>query len=107
MLIGDEVFADYPFDASAARGVGAGRRRRPSSAVSVACRRLSGCHRSSSAWIGFGGPRRNLADVMAAYELIADTYLIGLDAGAGGACLICSSAVPTCARRSMQRVRPT
>ena len=73
MLIGDEVFADFAFDPGAAVSV-----LETSEAVVCSLGGLSktvGLPQAKLAWIGFGGPDANVADVMAAFELIADTYL--------------------------------
>ena len=73
MLIGDEVFADFAFDPGAAVSV-----LETSEAVVCSLGGLSktvGLPQVKLAWIGFGGPDANVADVMAAFELIADTYL--------------------------------
>jgi aspartate/methionine/tyrosine aminotransferase len=73
-LIGDEVFADYRLDPApdathilADGGV-------------LACS-LGGLSKSAGlpqvklGWIGFGGPSARVDEVLAAYEIVADTYL--------------------------------
>jgi alanine-synthesizing transaminase len=74
MLIGDEVFADYPLDAAPhAASVLAAH-------DAIACS-LGGLSKSIGlpqvklGWIGFTGPADRLDDVIGAYEMIADTYL--------------------------------
>lgn len=73
-IIGDEVFADYPLDAAP-------------DAIHVLARAevltfsLGGLSKSAGlpqlklGWIGFGGPTAKVDEAMAAYEVIADTYL--------------------------------
>lgn len=73
-IIGDEVFADYPLDPAP-------------HAVSVLSRAdvltlsLGGLSKSAGlpqlklGWIGFGGPAAQVDEALAAYEVIADTYL--------------------------------
>jgi alanine-synthesizing transaminase len=73
-IIGDEVFADYPLDAS------------PDAApvlpgAEVLTFSLGGLSKSSGlpqlklGWIGVGGPTPIVDRALAAYEIIADTYL--------------------------------
>jgi len=74
MLIGDEVFADYPLDAAP----------QATSVLlahdAIACS-LGGLSKSIGlpqvklGWIGFAGPADRLGDLIAAYEMIADSYL--------------------------------
>lgn len=73
-IIGDEVFADYPLDpAPAATHVLAG--------ADVLAFSLGGLSKSAGlpqlklGWIGFGGPSAKVDEALAAYEVIADTYL--------------------------------
>jgi alanine-synthesizing transaminase len=73
-IIGDEVFADYPLDpAAGATNVLAG--------AEVPTFSLGGLSKSAGlpqlklGWIGFGGPSAAVDAALAAYELIADTYL--------------------------------
>jgi len=73
-LIGDEVFADYGLDpAPAASHVLA--------ASDVLTFSLGGLSKSAGlpqvklGWIGFGGPAEKVDAAMAAYEIVADTYL--------------------------------
>jgi aspartate/methionine/tyrosine aminotransferase len=73
-LIGDEVFADYRLDpAPQATHVLA-------DAGVLACS-LGGLSKSAGlpqvklGWIGFGGPSARVDEVLAAYEIVADTYL--------------------------------
>lgn len=73
-IIGDEVFADYPLDAApeAAHVL-------PGAAVLTMS--LGGLSKSAGlpqlklGWIGFGGPAAEVDRAIAAYEVIADTYL--------------------------------
>jgi alanine-synthesizing transaminase len=74
MLIGDEVFADYPLAAGPS----------PVSVLaaptSVVCSlgglsKTVGLPQAKLAWIGFAGPADRVTELLAAYELIADTYL--------------------------------
>jgi aspartate/methionine/tyrosine aminotransferase len=73
-LIGDEVFADYRLDpAPHAAHVLAG--------ADVLAFSLGGLSKSAGlpqvklGWIGFGGPSERVDEVLAGYEIIADTYL--------------------------------
>lgn len=73
-IIGDEVFADYPLDPAAdAVTVLAG--------ADVLTCSLGGLSKSAGlpqvklGWIGFGGPGDEVDRTLAAYEIIADTYL--------------------------------
>ena len=73
-IIGDEVFADYPLDpAPAATTVLAG--------AGVLTCSLGGLSKSAGlpqlklGWIGFGGPAAVVDEALAAYEIVADTYL--------------------------------
>src|SRR6185436_2789477 len=70
----DEVFADYPLDPSpAASHVLAG--------ADVLTFSLGGLSKSAGlpqlklGWIGVGGPPARVDEALAAYEIIADTYL--------------------------------
>lgn len=73
-IIGDEVFADYPLDpAPAATSVMA--------ASDVLTLSLGGLSKSAGlpqvklGWIGFGGPAARVDAALAAFEIVADTYL--------------------------------
>ena len=73
-IIGDEVFADYGLDpAPAATPVMA--------ASDVLSFSLGGLSKSAGlpqlklGWIGFGGPTARVDEALAAYEIVADTYL--------------------------------
>jgi aspartate/methionine/tyrosine aminotransferase len=73
-IIGDEVFADYELDpAPDATNVLAG--------AEVLTFSLGGLSKSAGlpqlklGWIGFGGPSSKVDEALAAYEIIADTYL--------------------------------
>jgi aspartate/methionine/tyrosine aminotransferase len=73
-IIGDEVFADYPLDpAPEATNVLAG-----ADVLTVSLGGLSksaGLPQLKLGWIGFGGPSAKVDEALAAYEVIADTYL--------------------------------
>ncbi len=73
-IIGDEVFADYGLDpAPSATHVMA--------ASDVLTFSLGGLSKSAGlpqvklGWIGFGGPAAKVDEALAAYEIVADTYL--------------------------------
>jgi aspartate/methionine/tyrosine aminotransferase len=74
MLIGDEVFADFPLIAAPhARSVMHARE-----AVVCSLGGLSktvGLPQIKLGWIGFAGPSSKLEELMPAYELVADTFL--------------------------------
>ena len=73
-LIGDEVFADYRLDPSTAS-------THVLAASEVLTFSLGGLSKSAGlpqvklGWIGFGGPSVKVDQVLAAYEVVADTYL--------------------------------
>ena len=73
-IIGDEVFADYALDA-------APHATHVLADSDVLALSLGGLSKSAGlpqvklGWIGFGGPVSTVDDVMAAYEMVADTYL--------------------------------
>lgn len=73
-IIGDEVFADYPLDAApGATHVLAG-----ADALTFSLGGLSksaGLPQLKLGWIGCGGPTGKVDEALAAYEVIADTYL--------------------------------
>jgi alanine-synthesizing transaminase len=73
-LIGDEVFADYPLDPTpSACSVLA-----QNEVATVALGGLSksiGLPQIKLGWIAFGGPGNVVRDLLASYEVIADTYL--------------------------------
>lgn len=73
-IIGDEVFADYPLDVlpDAAPVLAGG------GAVTFSLGGLSksaGLPQLKLGWIGFGGPSAQVDAMLAAYEIVADTYL--------------------------------
>ena len=74
MLIGDEVFADYPLDESPDAGSVL------DVATAVVCS-LGGLSKSAGlpqlklGWIGFNGPKDRVGELINAYEIVADTYL--------------------------------
>jgi alanine-synthesizing transaminase len=73
-LIGDEVFADYKLDAApAATHVLAGSEVLAFSLGGLS--KSAGLPQLKLGWIGFGGPPDQVDAVMAAYEIVADTYL--------------------------------
>ena len=74
LLIGDEVFADFPLDPSpAAASV--------LKAEGIAVCSLGGLSKSVGlpqlklGWVGFDGPDSRVEELIAAYEVVADTYL--------------------------------
>src|SRR5688500_7900380 len=73
-LIGDEVFADYRLDSSPAS-------THVLAASDVLAFSLGGLSKSAGlpqlklGWIGFGGPSAKVDETIAAYEIVADTYL--------------------------------
>ena len=73
-IIGDEVFADYPLDPAPAATHVLAR-------ADVLSFSLGGLSKSAGlpqlklGWLGFGGPSAKVDEALAAYELIADTYL--------------------------------
>lgn len=74
LLIGDEVFADFPLaDSPHAASV-----MQATEATVCSLGGLSktvGLPQIKLGWIGFGGPSSKLDELMPAYELIADTFL--------------------------------
>ena len=84
MLIGDEVFADYPLAATPHSAFAKAPADRPVSVLeapqAVACSlgglsKTCGLPQVKLAWIGFAGPPAKLDALIGAYELVADTYL--------------------------------
>ena len=73
-LIGDEVFADYRLDPSPGS-------THVLAASEVLTFSLGGLSKSAGlpqvklGWIGFGGPSAKVDETIAAYEIVADTYL--------------------------------
>lgn len=73
-LIGDEVFADYKIDPSpAATHVLASSDVRAFSLGGLS--KSAGLPQLKLGWIGFGGPSDRVDETLAAYEIVADTYL--------------------------------
>ena len=73
-IIGDEVFADYPLDpAPEAAHVLAGAGVLTFSLGGLS--KAAGLPQLKLGWIGFGGPSSKVDEALAAYEVIADTYL--------------------------------
>ena len=73
-IIGDEVFADYPLDAApAATHVLAGAEALTFSLGGLS--KSAGLPQLKLGWIGCGGPTGKVDEALAAYEVIADTYL--------------------------------
>lgn len=73
-IIGDEVFADYPLDpAPAATHVLAGGEVLTFSLGGLS--KSAGLPQLKLGWIGFGGPAATVDEALAAYEIVADTYL--------------------------------
>jgi alanine-synthesizing transaminase len=74
MLIGDEVFADFPLaDVPHARSVMDARAATVCSLGGLS--KTVGLPQIKLGWIGFGGPSSKLEELMPAYELVADTFL--------------------------------
>jgi alanine-synthesizing transaminase len=74
MLIGDEVFADFPLGASPhARSVLQARDALVCSLGGLS--KTVGLPQIKLGWIAFGGPSSKLEELMPAFELIADTFL--------------------------------
>ncbi len=74
LLIGDEVFADFPLD-PAPKAVSVVE---ATDALTCSLGGLSksvGLPQLKLGWMAFGGPASRLDDLMAAYEIVADTYL--------------------------------
>jgi alanine-synthesizing transaminase len=74
MLIGDEVFADFPLvEVPTARSV----MHAPAATVCSlgGLSKTVGLPQIKLGWIGFGGPSSKLEELMPAYELVADTFL--------------------------------
>ena len=73
-IIGDEVFADYPLDAAPdATPVLAGGEVPTFSLGGLS--KSAGLPQLKLGWIGLGGPAAKVDEALAAYEVIADTYL--------------------------------
>jgi alanine-synthesizing transaminase len=92
-IIGDEVFADYPLDAAPAAAHVLAR----AEAITFSLGGLSksaGLPQLKLGWIGFGGPSDKVDAAIAAYEVIADTYLsVSTPVQAAAAELLASGAV--------------
>lgn len=74
MLIGDEVFADFPLaQVPNARSVMEARAATVCSLGGLS--KTVGLPQIKLGWIGFGGPSSKLEELMPAYELVADTFL--------------------------------
>ena len=73
-IIGDEVFADYGLDASPA----ATHVLAASEGLTLSLGGLSksaGLPQVKLGWVGFGGPAARVDEALAAFEIMADTYL--------------------------------
>jgi alanine-synthesizing transaminase len=74
MLIGDEVFADFPLAVSP--HAAAVMQARDATVCSLGgLSKTVGLPQIKLAWIGFAGPSSKLDALMPAYELVADTFL--------------------------------
>lgn len=74
VLIGDEVFADFPLDGGSP-GVSLLNARRALVCALGGLSKSVGLPQAKLAWIAFGGSGDRVAELMSAYEVIADTYL--------------------------------
>ena len=84
-IIADEVFADYELEAGRGAAARAASRAR-SDVLSFALGGLSksvGLPQVKLGWMAVGGPDRLVAEALERLELVCDTYLVGVDAGAG------------------------
>lgn len=75
MLIGDEVFADFPLDASPAAASVLDASDRVAVCSLGGLSKSVGLPQLKLGWIAFGGPAARIDELMAAYEVMADTYL--------------------------------
>jgi alanine-synthesizing transaminase len=109
-IIGDEVFADYSLDAAPAAAHVLAR----ADALTFSLGGLSksaGLPQLKLGWIGFGGPAAKVDEAMAAYEVIADTYLsVSTPVQAAAAELLISGAairaqILTRVRRNLESLR--
>ena len=73
-LIGDEVFADYRLDA-APDGTHILANAQVLAFSLGGLSKSAGLPQLKLGWIGFGGPSDRVDEVLAAYEIVADTYL--------------------------------
>ena len=73
-LIGDEVFADYRLDGSPAATHVLANGDVPAFSLG-GLSKSAGLPQLKMGWIGFGGPSDQVDATLAAYEIIADTYL--------------------------------
>jgi aspartate/methionine/tyrosine aminotransferase len=74
MLIGDEVFTDYPLD-PAPHAASVLAAQGPVTCSLGGLSKSAGLPQVKLGWIGFGGPGAQIAALLQAYEVIADTYL--------------------------------
>lgn len=74
MLIGDEVFADFPL-APAPHAVSVLETREAVVCSLGGLSKTAGLPQIKVGWIAFGGPSSKLDALMPAYELVADTFL--------------------------------
>jgi aspartate/methionine/tyrosine aminotransferase len=73
-IIGDEVFVDYPLDGAPDATHVLARAEVPTFSLG-GLSKSAGLPQVKLGWIGFGGPGASVDQAMAAYEVIADTYL--------------------------------
>lgn len=74
MLIGDEVFTDFPL-AAVPHAVSVLQAKRAASCSLGGLSKAVGLPQAKLAWIAFGGAETDVTSLMAAYEFIADTFL--------------------------------
>ena len=74
MLIGDEVFADFPLD-EAPHATSVLRAAHATTCSLGGLSKSVGLPQLKLGWIAFSGPDERVCELMSAYEVIADTYL--------------------------------
>lgn len=74
MLIGDEVFCDYPLHASA-EGVSVSSQDDVLTCALGGLSKSIGLPQAKLAWLTWTGPESQVTDALQAYEMVADSYL--------------------------------